>query len=300
MPHNQKNGWTIIKLLTWAESYFKSHAVDSPRLTAEILLACGLEIKRLDLYLQHDRPLEKNELARFKALIKRRVQNEPVAYITGIKGFWESDFVVTPDVLIPRPETEILVEQALQFLKGRFPDKGPDGRPGRILELGTGSGAVIVSLARAMPGHVYAAGDISLKALAVAKQNAGTLAGKPIRFFAGSWFSCLDTRGKFDLILSNPPYIPARDIETLQPEIRLFEPFTALDGGPDGLAAFREILGAAHCYLAPGGVLLLETGCDQKQGIQRILRSAGGYQPPEFIRDLAGRHRVALIKKAID
>ncbi len=286
--------WTIIRLLSWTESYFKKHAVDSPRLTAEILLAHSLSMKRIDLYMQFDRPLQKNELADFKVLIKRRRQNEPVAYITGEKGFFDSDFIVTDNVLIPRPDTETLVEQAIGLLDAR-----PAGRPARILELGTGSGAVVVSLAKAMPGNVYFANDISHDAVRIALRNAENILGSTGRvfMFSGNWFSSVKPGSVFDLVISNPPYIPSGDISGLAPEISGFEPVKALDGGKDGLECFRLIIGQACGFLADGGVLLLEMGSDQKQGIAEIAGRYDSYLPPEFKKDLAGNDRVALIKK---
>jgi len=161
------NDWTIIKILSWTESYFNNYSIDSPRLTAELLLTHCLGIKRLDLYLQHDRPLQKNELSSYKVLIKRRIQNEPLAYITGEKGFFESDFEVSKDVLIPRPDTETIVEEALKILN----TGGGDFKPKTVLELGTGSGAIIVSLAKVLSDHIYFASDISQTALAIAQKK---------------------------------------------------------------------------------------------------------------------------------
>ena len=290
------NDWTIIKILVWTESYFKEHSIDSPRLTAEMLLAHSLGIKRLDLYLQYDRPLQKNELFEFKTLIKRRIKNEPVAYITGKKGFFESDFEVANQVLIPRPDTETIVEEALKVLnagQGNF-------KPKTVLELGTGSGAIIVSLAKAAPDHRYFASDISVTALAIAKKNAQKIAKDKIDFFAGDWFSPLKNKNRFDLVISNPPYIPSKDIQNLQPEINQFEPMLALDGGRDGLACFRSILDDVHHYLVPGGTILLEMGFDQKEGIQNISRQYPQYQSIGFIRDFARHDRVVIIKKSID
>ncbi|MBT3176560.1 MAG: peptide chain release factor N(5)-glutamine methyltransferase [Desulfobacula sp.] len=287
------NDWTIIKILSWTESYLKKHSIDSPRLTAETLLAYCLGAKRLDLYLQHDRPLQKNELSDFKALIKRRIQNEPVAYIIGKKGFFESDFDVAKGVLIPRPDTETLVEQALKILNI---GKGNPG-PRMVLELGTGSGAIIVSLAKAIPNYLYFAVDISVAALAIAKKNAEKIAKNQIRFFAGSWFSSLRENSKFDLIVSNPPYIPTTDIQDLQPEIKKFEPILALDGGKEGSDSFRSILKNAYNYLVPGGSILLEIGFDQSEMVQSISEQYTEYRSVDFIKDLAGHSRVALIKK---
>ena len=290
------SAWTIIKVLSWTESYLKNHSIDSPRLTAEMLLSYCLGTKRLDLYLQYDRPLQENELSDFKGLIKRRIQNEPVAYIIGEKGFFESDFEVAPGVLIPRPETEILVEQALEILninQGHL-------RPRKVLGLGTGSGAIIISLAKANPRHQYFASDISWAALEIAKNNAEKLTRDKICFFSGSWFLPMGEKALFDLIVSNPPYIPSGDIQTLQSEIRQFEPIIALDAGRDGFDSFRSILADAHHYLVPGGSILLEMGFDQKKGIENILTQCPWYENIDFIKDLAGHNRTVLIKKSID
>ncbi len=297
---NKSNDWTIIKILSWTESYFKDHSIDSPRLTAEILLAHCLDIKRLDLYLQHDRPLQKNELSTFKSFIKRRKLNEPVAYITGEKGFFESDFKVAKEVLIPRPDTETIVEKALSILNAGQGNL----KPKTVLELGTGSGAIIVSLAKAAPHHLYFACDISEKAILMAKKNADKIVPQIINdrisFFAGDWFLSIKENKLFDLIISNPPYIPTRDIQTLQPEISQFEPLLALDGGTDGFSCFKTILNDAHRFLVPGGTLLLEMGFDQKEGVQSISKQYPQYQSVEFIKDMAGNNRVVLIKKSID
>jgi len=311
--------WTIIKILDWTESYFKDISlglskadsskktsvnhnqkpklqIDSPRLTAEILLAHTLKLERLDLYLQHDRPLEKEELAVYKSCIKRRAAGEPVAYITGVKGFYESDFKVANGVLIPRPDTETLVENALNLMKSDFLDE-----PGKkILELGVGSGAIIVSLAKAAPDHFYFANDVSLSALGIAHENSQQIVGDQIRFFAGTWFTSMRPMPFFDLIVSNPPYIPTQDIQNLQLEIKSFEPLLALDGGTDGLDCYKIILEQAHEYLLPGGSLMLEIGFDQQDGIRAIFQNYPQYETIEFIRDLAGHDRVVKIKKMID
>jgi release factor glutamine methyltransferase len=285
--------WTIIKILAWTESYFKDHCVDSPRLAAEILLCFSLGIRRLDLYLQHDRPLEKAELTHFKALIKRRIAREPVAYITGEKGFYETDFQVKKGVLIPRPDTEVMVETAIGLLGT---PKDVAGQK-RVIELGVGSGAVVVSLSRACPGHLYFGCDLSCAALETAVQNAFTLAETPIRFFQGSWLDAVNPAQSFDLILSNPPYIPTHDIQDLASEIKLHEPLLALDGGPDGLDAIREILNKARVCLVPGGTLLVEMGFDQQAGVAAIAASFPEYELPEFIKDLAGHTRLVVLKK---
>lgn len=301
--------WTIKTVLEWTESYFKNQSngnsshilsqpsnleskVDSPRLTAEILLAHTLGLKRLDLYLQHDRPLEKQELSEFKRFIQRRKAGEPVAYITRIKGFYESEFHVEPGVLIPRPDTETLVEESLKVLKAH-----KNGSQHKVLELGAGSGAVVASLAKAAPEHLYFANDISGTTLKVARQNSRKISNDQVCFFAGSWLAALKPGPVFDLILSNPPYIPSGDIDGLQSEIKLFEPKLALDGGVDGLECYREIIDQAHFYLVPGGVLLLEIGYDQKAGINRIFSRHNQYNSMVCEPDLAGHDRVVKITK---
>ncbi len=295
--------WTIIKTLSWTESYFKEHSLDSPRLTAEILLGFCLGVKRLDLYLQYDRPLEKRELALFKSLIKRRIQREPVAYITGEKGFFESSFQVREGVLIPRPDTETLVEKAIDILGSGKAEKNDKLNPRtvkNVLELGVGSGAIVVSLARACPIHIYFACDLSSIALDTARANAGEIAEIPIRFFQGDWFNSLKKQEYFDLIVSNPPYIPSKDIEGLAPEIKVHEPRLALDGGVDGFDSIREILARARNYLMPGGRILLEMGFDQKSGVESIARAYPEYESIEFVKDLASHTRLAVIQKQLE
>ncbi len=317
MSKKKINAWTIIKILSWTESYFHKHSIDSPRLTSELLLAYCLGIKRLDLYLQHDRPLSKNELSNFKALIQKRKENQPLAYIIGEKGFYESDFKVTKDVLIPRPDTETIVEQALKILEIDQKNKIQK----TVLELGTGSGAIIISLAKKMlakkmlakkmlakkllakkllakklPDNFYFASDISFQALAIAKKNSKNIVSNKISFFASNWFSSLKNIPQLDLIISNPPYIPSNDILNLAPEIRKFEPMVALDGGNDGLDCFRAILKDAYNYLVPGGVILFEIGFDQKRGLHDIVNKYVQYKNVKFIKDLAGHNRVAVIR----
>ncbi|WDP89272.1 MAG: peptide chain release factor N(5)-glutamine methyltransferase [Desulfobacter sp.] len=285
--------WTIKKLLGWTEGYFGEHHIDSPRLTAEILLSKILDMRRLDLYLQHDRPLEKQELSDFKALIKRRVAREPVAYITGEKGFYNDRFAVAKGVLIPRPDTEVLVETAAAFLN----DPQWAGKKARVLELGVGSGAIIVSLAGECPDHLYFGSDLSPRAIVTAAGNARNLSATPVLFFRGSWMDAVAPDAGFDLILSNPPYIPAGDIETLAPEIKDHEPRLALDGGPDGLDAIRVILAQAGRRLNPGGQVVLEMGFDQKPGMTALAAEFDWVAGLEFIKDLAGHDRLAVLKK---
>jgi release factor glutamine methyltransferase len=290
----QNDDWTIIKLLEWTTPYFKSHDIDSARATAEILLAHALNLSRIDLYLRYDQPLLKDELSNFKNLIKRRVLKEPVAYILGRREFWSMDFSVTQDVLIPRPETECLVEQALTVLSNKVADSHR-----RVLELGTGSGAVILALLSKVQSCIGIGTDISFHALQVAKNNAHFhgLDAK-VQFFCADWFQPFKPHcASFEVIVSNPPYIKTEQIYKLQPEIHLYEPLQALDGGKDGLRWLREIIAKAHLLLLPGGTLLLEIGHDQRQALERIVREYSYYEAPVFHKDYGGYDRVLSIKR---
>lgn len=282
--------WTILKLLKWTTAYFKSHHVEQPRATAEILLAHTLEVGRVDLYVQYERLLEEGELGRFKGYIRRRVQREPVAYIVGKKEFWSMDFEVTPSVLIPRPETETLVEAALTIVPAE-----PMPAPLRILDLGTGSGVVVVAVASERPDHEFYAVDRSEEVLAVAQGNAQIHGlDKTITFLYGDWFDPIPEQGRhFDVIVSNPPYISTRELEELPPEISRHEPRKALDGGPDGLDAIGLIIREASDHLVPGGLLLLEIGHDQWARVEKLMSAAKVYSDLDVIKDFNGHERVA-------
>ncbi len=291
---NLPNSWTILKILEWTASYFKSSNIDSPRLTAEILLCHCLKISRLELYLQYDRPLDKKELSLYKNLIIRRIKREPVAYITGSKGFWESEFSISRDVLIPRPDTEVLVEACLNILD----IKNRKRKKIRILELGSGSGAVIVSLAKRYPSNFYFALDVSFKAALTTKHNAREILDRSQIFtITGSWFSPLKKMESFDLIISNPPYIPSKQIKSLQPEISNYEPRIALDGGESGLESIEHIIDNAWQFLYPDGSLVLETGCDQKKDVKNIAGKHPSYDKVKYIKDYSGHNRVAILRK---
>lgn len=290
--------WTILKLLKWTTSYFKSHKIESPRPGSEILLANILKINRIDLYLRYDQPLNRDELDKFKALIKRRVKREPVAYITGVKEFWSLNLAVTKDVLIPRPETECLVEAALLLLPAGF---GSDSSfcPKRILDLGTGTGAIILALSSEQPGHLYYASDCSVKAIKVAKENAKrNNLNEAVRFFVGDWFSPInEKKAFFDIIISNPPYIQTGALCSLQPEIYEYEPGIALDGDEDGLSSLRRIINSAHIYLNRQGSLFLEIGHDQKDAVRKIIDDSERYDDVVFSKDYSGYDRVVRMRK---
>jgi release factor glutamine methyltransferase len=288
------NQWSIIELMRWTTSYFKDHDIDSPRATAEILLAHALKLKRIDLYLNYDKPLLDDELQRFKALIKRRIKREPVAYIIGVKEFWSLDLKVNQNVLIPRSETECLVEKALDLLS-----QSPPTPARRILDLGTGSGAIVMALASQLPQHIYFASDRFRPAVEVARGNAGRFEhSQRIHFFVGDWFSALnESETCFDMIVSNPPYIPSEDIGGLQPEISRYEPLAALDGAKDGLACYRKIISVAHNYLATAGALVLEIGHDQRSDVRGIAAGVNRYAEFNCARDYSGYDRVVWMKK---
>lgn len=292
--------WNILSILKWTTSYFKSHNIENPRASAEVLLAHVLEVKRIDLYIRYDQPLIPEELLRFKTAIRRRMRREPVAYIMGEKEFWSMPMAVTPDVLIPRPETECLVEAALALLPPPAGGAESAEMPTRILELGTGSGAVALALASELQAAVLMASDRSIKAIDVARQNARRLdLDQRVHFFCGDWFVCLHPRvRRFDMILSNPPYIPTAEIDRLQAEVSQYEPRGALDGGADGLVSIRAIIGRAPDYLKPGGHLLLEIGHDQKADIEKTVALSTAYAQLDFIRDYGGHDRIVrLLKK---
>jgi len=290
--------WTILKLLKWATSFFTSHDIEKPRAEAEILLSHALKIQRIDLYLKYDQPLYNDDLKRFKALIKRRINREPVAYIVGTKEFWSMEFEVTRDVLIPRPETEFLVETALGLLP-KASSSDSIMRPKRILELGTGSGAVILALASMRPGHKFFATDRIWAAIRLAMKNAVRHGLESVvEWICADWFDPFrPEQCKFDMIISNPPYVPSRLIGSLQPEISKYEPISALDGGDDGLLCLKHIICHAHLYLREQGSLLLEMGYDQRSNVEKIVRQCSGYELPVWTKDYSGYDRVIQMRK---
>jgi len=301
MNHTRQTGsrddeaaWTILNLLSHTRDYFAARGIEHPRADAEILLAHNLGLRRIDLYVQYDKPLTREELSRFREIVRRRARREPVAYITGEKEFWSLALKVTPAVLIPRPETECLVEAALAILA-----KDEGARARRVLDLGTGSGAIVLALAAERPHDVLVAVERSQSALSIARENADRHGTAPrIRFLAGDWFEPVGREeAAFDLIVSNPPYIRRGDLEGLQPEIRLFEPVSALDGGPDGTDCLSRIIQAAPRYLRPSGHLLLEIGHDQKPMLEALVEGAGCYDEMTFIRDYGGHDRVLRLRK---
>lgn len=286
--------WTILKLIRWTEERFKKESIPCARLEAEVLLAESLGMDRVGLYIHYDQPLTSAELTRFKEMVIRRLKREPLAYIIGRKEFWSMAFKVTPDVFIPRPETEILVEEALKIATmERRGDK-----PLKILDIGTGSGAIVIALAKELPNAYLEATEISAKALEVARENAyahGVAAR--IEFRQEDLFPPF---GKlFDLIVANPPYIPRRHITSLPPEVRHFEPPLAWDGGEDGLDFFRRLFSQISKFLQPQGWFLTEIGAGQEEEIKKIATKMADLSPGIFVRDLAGINRVFKVSKVV-
>ena len=279
-----KASWTILEVLQWTTARFQERGLGSPRLDAELLAAHAFGLTRVQLYTQFDRPLLGPELAAFRELVKRRQAGEPVAYLTGRKEFWSLDLAVDKRVLIPRPDTETTVEEALDRLRAR-----PAEQPPRIADVGTGSGAIALALAKNLPQAAVFACDVSPDALAVARDNALRL-GLAVTFLEGNLAEPLRAHGPFDLIAANLPYVRAGDIAGLAPEVRS-EPWLALDGGDDGLDLVRALVAAAPELLAPGGALVLEIGEGQAAATAALCRAAG-LEDVRARADLGGIDRV--------
>lgn len=272
--------WTLLKLLRWTTNYFAEKGIDNPRLDAELLLANVLKLDRVGLYLNYDRPLSRDELDVARPLVKKRGQREPLQYLLGSTEFWSLPFKVTPAVLIPRADTEILVEEALARA----------GSAGELLDVGTGSGAIVISLASELSDWQLTGLDISAAALAIARENIelnqvaervhlvqGDLAELPVQ--------------QYDLIVSNPPYIAQQEWDELMPEVRCFEPQLALLAENEGLGCYQQLAAQADSRLKSGGWLLLEVGYQQADSVQELLIAAG--LSNLFIRkDYSGQPRV--------
>ncbi|PIR17930.1 MAG: protein-(glutamine-N5) methyltransferase, release factor-specific [Deltaproteobacteria bacterium CG11_big_fil_rev_8_21_14_0_20_49_13] len=301
--------WTILKLIEWTTDYFKKHEIPNPRLDAELLLSHTLDKKRIDLYLSFDKTVSEKDLATFKEYIRRRVKREPLQYITGVQDFYGVPIKVTPDVLIPRPETELMVEQTLKLVTGH------ESRI-TICDLCTGSGCIIAALASELPNAQLTGTDISEKALEVAKFNTKNWKER-ITLMNGDLFapllckhaqSSLEgeverslphpnpplTKGRkwFDLIVSNPPYVPEDEFSGLQPEVRDFEPRSALTATDNGLEIIKRIINDASTHLVKGGTLIMEIGDKQAEEVRSLIANNGSYDKVEMLKDYGGIERV--------
>ena len=288
--------WTVRRLLEWTSPFLTRKSIDAPRLSAELLLAHVLKIPRIGLYTDYDRRLTDPELTRYRDLVRRAAEHEPVAYLTGIAHFFNLEFEVSPDVLIPRPDTEVLVEQTIQLLRAQVGLEAP-----RILDLCTGSACIAAAVAHNVKTAVVTATDISPAAVAVARRNLQRLGlDQRVIVETGDLYEPLNRmidRAPFDFLLSNPPYIPSGQIESLDPNVRDYEPRSALDGGLDGLDFHRRILAGAPQRLNPAGHLFLEIAFDQGPAALNLATQIPALEHPRIIKDYAGRDRVLTARK---
>jgi release factor glutamine methyltransferase len=281
--------WTIRDVLVWASEDFKKRGLTSARLESELLLAEVLGTDRIRLVIDATRPLTKDELSRFRDLIGRRRKGEPIAYILGRREFYGRTFKTDSRALVPRPDTETLVDVALERTR-------PRNLFARALDLCTGTGVVALTLLRERPTWRVTGTDISAEALSLAVENAqrlGAISG--LRLAEGDLFEAVLAGEKFELITSNPPYIPTSELAELDADIRDFEPKLALDGGSDGLDFYRRLIREAPRFLVPGGVLAVEIGCTQGTAVTRMLEEVG-FRDIETRRDLAQLDRVVSAK----
>lgn len=277
--------WTVARLLRWATEDLTKRGADSPRLDAELLLGRTLGLDRVQLIVQSQRPLETTELAAFKQLFLRRRAREPMAYILGGREFYGFEVQVDRRVLVPRPDTEVLVDVALRRTAER-------DMYGRALDLCTGSGCVALALGLRRRTWKITGSDLSEDALAVARTNAIRLGvARNVHFVHGDLFRSVRENQRFELIVSNPPYIPSGEIAELMPEVRDFEPRLALDGGADGARVLRRLVAEAPAYLNPGGVLACELGAGQSDRAVELFEAAG-FIDIRRDKDLGGHERV--------
>ena len=290
-----KTGTDILNAIKIGEDYLKNKGIQGPRLESEVLLSYILKKERIELYMEKDIMLSDEEINAFEEMLLKRGEGVPTSYLTGSREFLSMDFIIAPGVLIPRAETELLVEEVISLLQGcgeSFKEHI------NIIDLGTGSGIIAVSIARLFPTcRVYAV-DISKKALEIASLNAVRFnVEDKITFIEGDFLSCIQScglEGKTHVIVSNPPYIPTDQIETLQKEIKDYEPITALDGGRDGLDCYREIIPSAANCLIKGGILALEVGYNQAQAVKILIEETKSFKSITIKKDYAGYERIVM------
>ncbi len=281
--------WTVRRVLSWCTDNFRSRDLPSPRLDAEVLLAHTLAVDRVRLYMDLDRPMSTTELTTIRGYIERRRNNEPVAHIRGFREFWGHSFLVSADVLVPRPETEMLVELSLAWIAERRDTEV------RVLDLCAGSGCIGLSIAKESNALVVLS-DVSEAAIHIARNNAERLeVGERVSFVTADLFDGVREQ-RFDVIVSNPPYLPSAEIETLSADVRNFDPRIALDGGKDGLSFYQRIANAVPHYLAANGLVLLEVGLDQADQVAGWMESALPEHVVTVHPDLASIPRVVEVR----
>jgi release factor glutamine methyltransferase len=288
---SQAEVWSVGRLLQWTADYLKSHGSDSPRLDAEVLLAQALGCRRIELYTSFDRAPDEVVRNAFRELVRRRAEGEPVAYLVGKREFYSLSFQVSPDVLIPRPETELLVVALLDLAKCH------SGRPLAVCDVGTGSGILAVCAAKYLDCRVTAV-DVSPAALAVAKANAASHGvAERIAFIGSDLLETVPAAARFDFILSNPPYVSTAEFERLPPMVRDFEPRTALVAGPQGTEVIARLIPQAASRLASGGHLLIETSPMVHESVRALLCAEPRLELGPTIKDLARLPRVVPARK---
>jgi len=288
--------WTIKELLDLTTKYLTEKAIDSPRFCAEVLLSHQLKKTRVELYLDYDQSLREDEISGFRTLVRRRVKREPLQYITGHQEFWSLDLVVNPVVLIPRPETEILVEEAIKIRKSGLLS---NDRTPLILDVGTGSGAIAIALAKEIEGARIWASDISPEALALAEENARSHNVRGgIQFYEGDLLEPFSASAiAFDMIVSNPPYIATEEFGSLAPEIRCYEPRAALDGSHGGMRLIERLIGDSGPYLRAGGWLLVEMDPHQTELALNLIDSSKCFGYKERVIDYRKSYRMVKAQK---
>ena len=297
MSADSDQSWTLLGMLQWTTEYFRSKGAESPRLEAELLLAHVLGISRIALYVQYERPMEREERERYREVVRRRGAGEPVAYILGSREFWSIDFQVGPGILVPRPDTETLVTRALEIAK----EIRPSGEGElRIAEVGTGSGCISVALASELAEAQIWAGDIAPEPLRIAPQNAFNAGvGERVRVLEADGLRPLwEAAGQapFDLVVTNPPYLRNDEFPHLMRDVRDYEPRVALTAGANGLAVIGPVVdeSARPGVLAAGGSLLIEVGSTEQAEEVRERMKNTGFSSLEIVPDLAKRARVVV------
>jgi release factor glutamine methyltransferase len=296
--HSPETEWTIARLLTWTGDYFKAKGLDDPLLSAQLLLAKVLSCSKMDLYLRYDQGVSPVQREEYRHLVKRAADGEPIAYLIGHKEFFSLEFGVTSAVLIPRPETELLVQWVIRTVRSDYPAQA---EPLQILDVGTGSGCIAVALARFLPRPVHiVAADKYPKALETAKINVERhKVQDTVALKESDLFRAITERKFYDFIVSNPPYVTEEDYTGLPKSIKDYEPAEALLGGPDGLAVIRTLIAQAGGFLKSDGYLAMEIGYNQRDAVERLLADHG-FAEVTFEKDAADIPRIAIGKKGTE